>query len=133
MSDSSSKLFLLEVDCRAPRELQEERLEQLSAEVQERAHRYLVEEARQNLVASQWVLLQILKALRIPIQRLKRCPKGRPYLEGQSLEFNLSHSADRAVFAFANTGELRECLGVDVEYIHRNCNTVALAKRFFHS
>lgn len=52
-------------------------------------------------------------------------PKGKPFIEGSRVHFNISHSLDLAVYAFG-TGEL----GVDVEWI-RDVEIEAIARRFF--
>lgn len=54
-------------------------------------------------------------------------PQGKPALKDQpEIQFNVSHTADSAVFAFA----LDEPLGVDIETISKR-PTEKLAKRFF--
>jgi 4'-phosphopantetheinyl transferase len=51
--------------------------------------------------------------------------QGKPALEGNSLQFNLSHSRNRAVYAIGNTP-----VGIDIEYIH-NLAAGDLVDRFF--
>jgi len=57
-------------------------------------------------------------------------PKGKPYLEENNnslnLQFNLSHSDERAIYAFA----LDQEIGVDIQKINADFN-IAVAKRFF--
>lgn len=55
---------------------------------------------------------------------IRRGEHGKPYIEGVSLHFNLSHSGEYAVAAFGTTA-----LGVDIERI-RSVNE-KLAERFF--
>ncbi len=56
---------------------------------------------------------------------------GKPTLsnlpEGKSLEFNISHSHDLALFAFTSIGPL----GVDVEYMREDIDYEQLAQHFF--
>jgi len=58
---------------------------------------------------------------------LRLGPHGKPSLEGSDLEFNLSHSGDWALLAFAR-GRL---LGVDVERTDRAHDLDRLARRVF--
>lgn len=58
--------------------------------------------------------------------QLLREPEGKPYLAGRELSFNLSHSHHLAVLAVGPTE-----LGVDVEYMGRDVDFLALARRFF--
>ncbi len=53
-------------------------------------------------------------------------PNGKPTVEG--LHYSVSHSKHVVVQAFAHT----QVLGVDVEYINRERNYMALAKRYYH-
>lgn len=60
---------------------------------------------------------------------LQRRPQGKPVLSkrhGTDLHFNLSHSGNWLLLAFARGREV----GVDIE-VHRPADAVALAKRFF--
>jgi len=57
---------------------------------------------------------------------------GKPLLDAQNknttqLEFNLSHSAEKALFAFC----LNRPLGIDLERLRINTDILSLAKRFF--
>ena len=54
-------------------------------------------------------------------------PRGRPYLEGCSLDFNLSHSGDWVVAAFFRLGRV----GVDIEQVKSERKLRAIARRFF--
>ncbi|MEZ5393485.1 MAG: 4'-phosphopantetheinyl transferase superfamily protein [Bryobacterales bacterium] len=53
-------------------------------------------------------------------------PNGKPYLPGGELELNLSHSADRALLAFAHRP-----LGVDLEKLRPIEDALDIATRFF--
>ena len=50
--------------------------------------------------------------------------QGKPYLQGISLSFNLSHSRDLAVLAISRTGPL----GIDLEFIDRQADIAGLAQ-----
>jgi 4'-phosphopantetheinyl transferase len=58
-------------------------------------------------------------------------PSGKPFLVKEqnlpSIEFNLSHSGDSILFAFAR----EHSIGVDVERIRSKVNYLDIAKRFF--
>lgn len=49
--------------------------------------------------------------------------QGKPYLQGSSLAFNLSHSQSLAVLATSQTGPL----GIDLEFINRQVDIAGLA------
>lgn len=53
--------------------------------------------------------------------------RGKPYLEGSDLSFNLSHSGDMAVYAVTRS----RTVGVDVEFLGRRVSRDAVAQRFF--
>lgn len=55
-------------------------------------------------------------------------PHGKPQLAGESaIQFNLAHSAERAVYAISH----QQPVGVDIEHIDRKINIERLAARFF--
>ncbi len=106
-------------------------MQELSDESQVRAGRYRVPQARQTLIASHSRLSQALRALGREPHSVLRAENGRPYLPGDNLEFNLSHTHDRAVLALGFSSGLREALGVDLEWIPRKVDYLQLASRFF--
>jgi 4'-phosphopantetheinyl transferase len=53
-------------------------------------------------------------------------PQGKPALEGSQLQFNLSHSHDRAVYGIS----AKQPIGIDLEYIHP-VPAADLVDRFF--
>jgi 4'-phosphopantetheinyl transferase len=59
--------------------------------------------------------------------RFQYGPQGKPFLEGSDVQFNLSHSGNLALFAFARS----RALGVDLEATDRAVEGDALAARFF--
>ena len=61
----------------------------------------------------------------VPIERDTR---GRPRLrDARSLDFNVTHTADAAVFGLVEAGGVR--IGVDLERASRNVNDAGLARR----
>jgi len=90
----------------------------LSAEETVRADRFYFERDRQRFIVARSTLRRLLGAyLQADPARIELAngPRGKPAVvyppEGHSLEFNLSHTADLAVYAFA----LGHQVGVDVE------------------
>jgi 4'-phosphopantetheinyl transferase len=56
-------------------------------------------------------------------------PYGKPYIESApaAIHFNVAHSADLAIYAIS-----RSCVpGVDIEFLHRDIDEDAVARRFF--
>ncbi len=58
--------------------------------------------------------------------QIQKGPQGKPFIQDSELQFNLSHSHDRALYALS----VQNPLGVDLEKIRQEYN-LALAERFF--
>lgn len=112
----------------------DKRMSTLSGDEQSRAARFRREIDRQYYVTTRATLRQLLGAY------LKKDPrelifayseKEKPSLGGEEagsrIEFNISHSGDLALLAFARSRQL----GVDVEQIHRDFEIDKIAARFF--
>jgi 4'-phosphopantetheinyl transferase len=103
----------------------------LSADERTRAGRFRFEELRQRYILSRGAL----RALLGYYTRCKRKdlvlsygPKGKPFLPACArLQFNTSHSANLALYAFAPGTEL----GVDIEQIRPFDGLESIASRFF--
>jgi 4'-phosphopantetheinyl transferase len=54
--------------------------------------------------------------------------RGKPYVVGEKIAFNLSHSHDVAFFAFSRT---LDRLGVDIELLEREVDYEGLSKHYF--
>ncbi len=105
----------------------------LSADERTRAARFHFSRDRQRYTATRALLRMVLSAY------LGSDPKsltfdysktGKPSLncgESRSVEFNVSHSGEVALLAFAQEREL----GVDVEQVRENFDHEAIAGRFF--
>lgn len=106
----------------------------LSADEKSRAARYHRDIDRKYFITARAVLRQLLGSY------LKKDPetlifsyseKEKPSVGGaesdSGIEFNLSHSGDLALLAFARSREI----GVDVEQIRRDFDTAKIAARFF--
>ena len=124
-------LVIIDIDCRWEAERLDSALLTMPQSVQERAARYLVAGARRNLIATQSVLRQLLRFLEFEEEQLAVCPNGRPLLKDRDFAFNLSHSESRAILGVSRDTRLKQCLGVDLEWINRRVDRHALAKRFF--
>lgn len=124
-------LALLEIDCRWPFEKQQESLPLLTPDIQARAARYLCADSRRNLIVSRTRLRQALEMLGLDQGGLSTADNGRPYHAEQKLQFNLSHSHDRAFLALSRDPALLEGLGVDVEWTERQIDVVGIGRRFF--
>ncbi len=103
----------------------------LSTEEMVRAERFRFLEHRQRFILSRGILRQILSQyLHQPAESISFTigEQGKPYLQDNpiSLQFNLSHSADIAVYAFTLGNEI----GVDIEKVDSEVN-FAVADRFF--
>ena len=107
---------------RAPLQLPDDRLEHfrrlLSEDEAVRAQRFYFERDRRRFIVARGTLRTLLGAyLQADPARIKLAngPRGKPAVvhpqEGRALEFNLSHAADLAVYAFAPG----RWVGVDVE------------------
>jgi 4'-phosphopantetheinyl transferase len=108
----------------------------LSSEERERADRYRFAQHRNRFIAARGFLRILLgRYLDTDPAKIQIFANryGKPYLAGHSAQsdprFNLSHSADLAVLAFALGSEL----GVDLERIAAQRADMEIARRFFSS
>lgn len=106
----------------------------LSMDEKQRAKRFYFERHKRRYIVSHGVLRILLSQyLQVDLHKLKfsYTPNGKPMLEfydnNNRLYFNLSHSNELAVYAFA----LCPLVGIDVEYIQYDSECIKLAKRFF--
>ena len=106
----------------------------LSPDEKTRAARYYRETDRQYFITARATLRQILGSyLSVDPGALTFCysAKEKPSLGGaeasSGIEFNISHSGNMALLAFARQREI----GVDVEQIRRDFDTGQIAARFF--
>jgi 4'-phosphopantetheinyl transferase len=107
----------------------EDQIKLLSADEAERAHRFKFDIHRQRYIAARASLRRILSFYTdtppedIHFDYGKR---GKPFLKGSSLQFNVSHSDHMAVFALTMDHEI----GVDIEKIEPEFKD-SVASRFF--
>lgn len=103
----------------------------LSVDELMRADRFVMHKHRRRFVTARAILRLLCSAYSgIPAREIafRYGPQGKPSIDG-SIEFNMSDSSDRAVFAFADN----RALGVDVEHLRPMERAVGLAERFFSS
>jgi 4'-phosphopantetheinyl transferase len=113
----------------------EQRWEQiLSADERARAARFHFPRDRQYFTATRALLRTILGSYldSNPAEILfryseKEKPSLSPSQSGSDVEFNVSHSGERALLAFARG----RALGVDVEKLREDFDHAAIARRFF--
>ena len=102
----------------------------LSTQEKTRADRYLQEEKKNSFLYGRGLLRVLLGAyLDLPPARvdLARGRRGKPALPGSSLAFNLSHSSDHYLLAFA----CRIQLGVDLQHMYQIANPERIIDKFF--
>lgn len=124
-------LVLLEIDCRWSEAALSQSLLHLPSEIQARAARYLAPDSRRNLIASRTRLRECLQLMGLSQDSVMVAENGRPFHAQQALQFNISHSHDRAFLALSRDPALREGLGVDVEWSQRRVDAVGIGRRFF--
>lgn len=104
----------------------------LSAEEQARANRFKFERHQRRFRVTRGVLRLLLgQVLGVPplAVPLTYSPQGKPQLADNphSLQFNLSHSQEQAIYALA----FARAIGVDIEYLRPIPDLESLVKRFF--
>jgi len=60
--------------------------------------------------------------------RIKTTERGKPYIEGCGLHFNVSHCRGTGLLAFTRSGEI----GVDVEQVRTDVGALQIAAQHFH-
>lgn len=109
-------------------------LEVLDRDERQRAARYVFERDRSRFIIARAVLRHLLSRYlsRPPAEfAFEHNAYGKPALKTSSaatpLYFNVSHSGDKALYAFSADGEV----GVDVELVREDFATGDIAERFF--
>jgi 4'-phosphopantetheinyl transferase len=117
--------------CPADRLAKDDYLMCLQPEERERAGRLLFPADQQQSIASRGTLRLLLRhytgAEHARDLRLAYGEQGKPYFADSDLRFNLSHTSDLALFAFAREIDL----GVDVENVHTSDDLDAVAEQNF--
>ena len=114
--------------------LNEDRLNQyasiLSSDELKRAARYIFDSDRNRFIVCRSILRMLLGELTnvAPGQlNFSYNEFGKPFLAQQTIEFNLSHSGNFAVYAFTKDSPV----GIDIEKIDARVDCGGLSRRFF--
>lgn len=102
----------------------------LSADERERAAQFHFDRDRNRYVAARTILRHLIaryEDARPENIRFAYNPYGKPALEGSSLRFNVSHSGDLGLLAFARNKHI----GVDIERFRPEFAAKEIAARFF--
>ena len=102
----------------------------LSKDELDRAARFRFDVHRQRYIAARAALRYVLGWLteRSPAELIfKYGEHGKPRLAGNGLEFNLSHSENRALIGITDG----DAIGVDIEKVNPERSNPEIAKRFF--
>jgi 4'-phosphopantetheinyl transferase len=134
LSLATGDVHVWRVELNQPEPLLEKFRETLEEQELDRASRFHFEKHRRHFTAGRGVLRQLLSQYlgTKPEQlRLSYGAYGKPALNGEHkdsrLRFNMSHSHEVALFAFAEDREL----GVDVEHVRTDFASEEVARRFF--
>lgn len=103
----------------------------LSVDEITRANRFKFEEHRNRFIAARGYLRQILSSyLQKPSRKItfEYSDRGKPKLHNTSLQFNVSHSQDIALYGLTNN----YLIGIDIEYLRSNVECNKIAERFFN-
>lgn len=98
-----------------------------------RAEKFHFDRHRRRFIAARGILRQLLgDYLVIAPSQVQFCysDRGKPFLhqsEADSLNFNVSHSEEYALYGFA----FDRAIGVDIEYLRPMPDAESIAKRFF--
>jgi 4'-phosphopantetheinyl transferase len=104
----------------------------LSADERQHAARFHFDQHRSRFIAGRGLLRSILGAymgLAPEILQFIYGPNGKPHLQGNPLQFNVSHSEDYALYALA----LDVPLGVDLERLRWSYDLDGIARTIFSS
>lgn len=106
----------------------------LSEDEEARAQRFRLELHRQRFVVGRSILRVLLgRYLHTAPESIafSYAPNGKPFLvpqnSVQSVEFNVSHSQEMALYAFVR----RQAIGVDIEYVRAFPDMHTIVNRFF--
>jgi 4'-phosphopantetheinyl transferase len=105
----------------------------LSHDEQQRCARFACADQRRRYVTARWTLRDLLaRYLGCPATAVRFAynAHGKPSVAhpaGSSLHFNLSHSHELAVFAFA----LDTPVGIDLEHVHPGMPWIPVARRYY--
>lgn len=134
LSLATGKVHVWRVELDQPEHLLEKFRETLEEHELDRASRFHFEKHRRHFIAARGALRQLLSQYldtKPEAFRLAYGAYGKPALNGEHkhsrLRFNMSHSHEVALFAFAEDMEV----GVDLEHIRADFASEEIARRYF--
>jgi 4'-phosphopantetheinyl transferase len=106
----------------------------LSADEQAKALRYKFDKDRYRSIICR-AFLRLLLGRYLPLDPktllIHHSSYGKPYHRsvesGETISFNVSHSAELAIFGFS----LSQRIGIDIEYTEKKINALEIAQQFF--
>jgi 4'-phosphopantetheinyl transferase len=104
----------------------------LSEDEKVRANNFKFAEHQNRFIAARGFLRQIISYyLKISNREIvfQYSDRGKPIIQNNNLQFNVSHSQDLALYAFTN----KHLIGIDLEYLRSNVECAKIAQRFFTS
>jgi 4'-phosphopantetheinyl transferase len=130
----NERVHIWRADLNLPSERVYELANILSPDERERAERYKFQKHRQRFIVARSTLRKILSNyLNLEAERLEfnYSDRGKPFLaktcQQDSLQFNLSHSQELAIYAITKDKKI----GIDLEYLRPMPDAENIAKRFF--
>ncbi len=102
----------------------------LSSEEKARADRFRFDLHRNRYVRAHGQMRHILAAyIDLPANRIaiETGARGKPFISGHKIYFNMSHSADSGVFVVSRSGEV----GIDVEMFDRKVEIEDLSRHYY--
>lgn len=131
----ANKVHVWRVSLEVPPQEQERLYRLLHPEERSRVDRFRFPKDRRHFTVARGVLRLLLgRYLKKEPEQLDFAynkygkPALLPALNPEGLKFNLSHSGERALYAFA----LQRELGIDIEWVHRHIGEMdQIARRFF--
>jgi 4'-phosphopantetheinyl transferase len=123
----NNNIYLYHANLQQPEHLVTEFYQKLAIDEQQRADRFYFAKHRNRFIIARFMLRKLLaKHLKCNITQIKFSQNkyGKPQLA--NLEFSLSHSGDKAIYAIG----YNHPIGIDIEK-HKDMDFLGLANRFF--
>lgn len=127
-----NKIHLYLVDINQYADQYNELFAMLDVDEKNRANKFKFDKDRRVFLISHGILRKILSSyLGCEAKKIQYAfgEHQKPYIKNHSLQFNLSHSGDRALIAVTQNDDI----GVDIEKINSTIDSDALVDRFFFS
>jgi 4'-phosphopantetheinyl transferase len=128
LQSQSIHIWLVRLDINNYSEL----IDVLSKDEQRRVNQFGSGKVLKQFVITRACLRKILgHYLKIQPEQIifKYNKRGKPFIQYQNLQFNVSHSKDVALLAVTSAANV----GIDVEFVRKDINYEGIARRFFTS